>query len=66
MDKQGEPVFIIGKISDVDEKKREELRLQEKAMKDAMTGLFNRAAIKENEVKGYIFIIKIMKLTGYK
>ena len=51
MNKQGEPLFIIGKISDVDKKKREELRLQEKAMKDAMTGLFNRAAFKEKVEK---------------
>ena len=51
MDKNGEPLFIIGKISDVDKKKREELRLQEKAMKDAMTGLFNRSAFKEKVEK---------------
>lgn len=51
MNKDGEPVFIIGKISDVDKKKREELLLQEKAMKDAMTGLFNRSAFKEKAEK---------------
>lgn len=51
MNKHGEPMFIIGKISDVDKKKREELRLQEKAMKDAMTGLLNRTAFKEKVEK---------------
>ena len=51
MNKAGEPVFLIGKISDVDKKKREELLLQEKAMKDAMTGLLNRSAFKEKAEK---------------
>ena len=51
MDKKGEPICIIGKISDVDEKKREELRLREKATQDAMTKLFNRTAFKEKVEK---------------
>lgn len=51
MDKKGEPVCIIGKISNVDEKKKEELQLREKATQDAMTKLFNRAAFKERVEK---------------
>lgn len=46
-DRNGRPVSLLGKISDIDEKKREELRLQEQAMKDAMTGLLNRTGFKE-------------------
>ena len=46
-DRFGEPVSVIGKISDIDVKKKEELRLQEQAMQDAMTGLFNRKAFRE-------------------
>ncbi len=51
MDKKGEPICILGKISDVDEKKREELQLREKATQDAMTKLLNRAAFKEKVEK---------------
>mgnify|MGYP003290146168 CR=1 FL=1 len=50
-DKKGKPVCIIGKISDVDEKKREELQLREKATQDAMTKLLNREAFKERVEK---------------
>ena len=46
-DRNLNPVSVIGKISDIDAKKREELRLQEQATKDALTGLLNRAAFRE-------------------
>lgn len=46
-DRELNPVSVIGKISDIDAKKREELRLQEQANRDAMTGLLNRAAFRE-------------------
>ena len=46
-DKKGEAHSIIGKVTDIDEKKKEELRLKEKAMRDAMTGLLNRTAFQE-------------------
>ena len=45
--KGGRPVSLLGKISDIDEKKREELRLQAQAMRDSLTGLLNRAAFQE-------------------
>ena len=43
----GELVSVIGKVSDIDAKKREELRLQAQAMQDSMTGLLNRAAFQK-------------------
>lgn len=45
--RNGMPVSVLGKISDIDQKKREELRLQEQAMRDPMTGLLNRTAFQE-------------------
>ncbi len=46
-DRNHMPVSVIGKISDIDTKKREEYRLREQAVKDAMTGLLNRTAFQE-------------------
>ena len=43
----GEIVSVIGKISDINEQKREELRLQAQARQDSMTGLLNRASFQE-------------------
>ncbi|MBP3568666.1 MAG: EAL domain-containing protein [Lachnospiraceae bacterium] len=45
--KDGRPVSLLGKITDIDVKKREELRLKAQAMRDSMTGLLNRAAFQE-------------------
>lgn len=45
--RSGELVSVIGKISDIDAQKKEELRLQAQAMQDSMTGLLNRAAFHE-------------------
>lgn len=50
-DKNSRPISILGKISDIDAKKREELRLQAQAMRDSMTGLLNRAAFQEKADK---------------
>ena len=47
----GEVVSVIGKISDINAKKQEELRLQAQAMQDSMTGLLNRAAFHEQAEK---------------
>lgn len=47
----GEVVSVIGKISDINAKKKEELRLQARAMQDSMTGLLNRAAFQEQAEK---------------
>jgi len=47
----GELISVIGKISDIDVKKKEELRLQAQAMQDSMTGLLNRAAFQEQSEK---------------
>lgn len=46
-DKHGKPYSVIGRISDINEKKKEELELKEKAMRDSMTGLLNRNAFRE-------------------
>lgn len=46
-DQMGIPVSIIGKISDIDEKKREQERLIEKATKDPISGLYNKVAFRE-------------------
>ncbi|MBO5176055.1 MAG: EAL domain-containing protein [Lachnospiraceae bacterium] len=43
----GEIVSVIGKISDINEQKKEELRLQAQARQDSMTGLLNRASFQE-------------------
>lgn len=43
----GDMVSVIGKISDIHEKKKEELRLQTLARQDSLTGLLNRAAFYE-------------------
>lgn len=45
--KEGCPVSLLGKISDIDKKKREELQLRAKAMHDSLTGLLNRMAFQE-------------------
>lgn len=50
-DKTGEIVSVIGKISDINAQKKEELRLQAQAMQDSMTGLLNRAAFQEQSEK---------------
>lgn len=47
----GEVVSIIGKISDINAQKQEELRLQARAMQDSMTGLLNRSAFHEQAEK---------------
>lgn len=46
-DKQGKPYSVIGRLSDINEKKKEELALLEKATRDSLTGLFNRNAFRE-------------------
>ena len=46
-----EVVSVIGKISDINAQKKEELRLQAQAMQDSMTGLLNRAAFHEQSEK---------------
>lgn len=46
-DKQGKPYSVIGRLSDINDKKIEELELKEKAMRDSMTGLLNRSAFQE-------------------
>lgn len=59
--KNGRPISILGKISDIDAKKREELRLQAQAMRDSMTGLLNRAAFQE---RAEDILMKAGKLQG--
>lgn len=58
--KNGRPISILGKISDIDAKKREELRLQAQAMRDSMTGLLNRAAFQEKAEK----MLEMAKASG--
>ncbi len=43
----GKIVSVIGKISDINGQKKEELRLQAQARQDSMTGLLNRVAFRE-------------------
>lgn len=45
-DTEGVPVSVIGKLSDINEKKKIELQLIEEATKDALTGLLNRTALR--------------------
>jgi PAS domain-containing protein len=47
----GEIVSVIGKISDINARKKEELRLMAQAMQDSMTGLLNRTAFQEQSQK---------------
>jgi len=47
----GDIVSVIGKISDIDAQKKEELRLLAQAKQDSMTGLLNRAAFQEQSEK---------------
>jgi len=47
----GDVVSVIGKISDINVQKKEELRLQAQAMQDSMTGLLNRTAFLEQSEK---------------
>ncbi len=49
--RKNEVVSVIGKISDIDAQKKEELRLQAQAMQDSLTGLLNRAAFQEQSEK---------------
>lgn len=46
-DKHGKPYSVIGRFSDINDKKKEELELKAKAMRDSMTGLLNRTAFQE-------------------
>jgi len=46
-DKKGKPLRVIGVIVDIDSTKRVAQQLQEKAEKDALTGLLNREAAQE-------------------
>ncbi|MGN0504918.1 MAG: EAL domain-containing protein [Lachnospiraceae bacterium] len=50
-DMDGVPKSVIGRISDIDAKKKEELRLREEATKDSLTGLLNRVAFREEAEK---------------
>ena len=43
-DEQGNPAYCIGKISDIDEEKKEKERLKQQAQLDGLTGLFNVGA----------------------
>lgn len=67
-DVEGNPISVIGKISDIDKKKQEQLKLLEKAQKDSLTGLYNREtfdekakarieAVKNEELKNLAILI---------
>lgn len=47
-DADGNAISVIGRLSDIDQKKREELLLKEKARKDSLTGLLNREAFEQD------------------
>lgn len=44
MDAQNKPVYVIGKILDIDEEVREKMELEQKSRTDALTGLLNKEA----------------------
>lgn len=44
-DEIGNPVKVIGKISDIDERKREREKLISNAQRDPLTGLYNKVAV---------------------
>ncbi len=46
-DSRGKTISIIGKVSDIDERKKQEIELEEKATKDSLTGLLNRNTFRE-------------------
>lgn len=46
-DGSGEVAMVVGVIMDVDVSKRRELELQERAERDALTGLLNKASVRE-------------------
>ncbi|MCR5154866.1 MAG: EAL domain-containing protein [Lachnospiraceae bacterium] len=50
-DTNGKEISTIGKISDIDDKKREEEKLRERATTDSLTKLLNREAFKERVEK---------------
>ena len=52
-DADGDPVQIVGKITDVDREKRAVQQLTEKAESDSLTGLLNRAAM-EQRVRDFL------------
>jgi len=45
--KQGEPSHVIGKISNIDEKVRQEKELQYQRERDQLTGLYNRQTVEK-------------------
>jgi len=45
LDKQGNPSHVIGKISNVDEKVKQELELKHKQEHDPLTGLYNKQTV---------------------
>lgn len=47
-DAMNNPIKVIGKLSNIDMQKREVERLQFKAEKDPMTGIFNKVATRDN------------------
>lgn len=46
-DKDGAPVYVVGKIADIDEEKREREELIDQAQKDGLTQLYNPARCRE-------------------
>lgn len=46
-DKDGAPVYLVGKIADIDEEKRERGELMDQAQKDGLTQLYNPAKCRE-------------------
>ena len=43
----GTPVYLVGKLSDIDEEKRELDKLVDQAQRDGLTGLYNAVATRE-------------------
>ena len=66
-DKRNQPVMLIGKLSDIMEKKEKERGLRKRSETDPLTGLYNRAAaesriqrrLREPETAGFFLMIDI-------
>lgn len=71
----GAPRSVIGKIADIDARKKEEQKLRDEATKDALTGILNRVAFREEadklldaaaEGRGGRLAMLILDIDGFK
>ena len=65
-DDAGKPAYVLGKLTDIDEEKREKDALQAKAERDSLTGLYNAAvsrarisACLDRDARGALLVIDL-------